>query len=121
MLTEFGKILRKIRIDHQELLRDMALVLGVSSAYLSAVETGKRKVPTSWVAIIIEHYKLNAEQAALLKNAFEDSQGEVSIPLHTATAQQRCAAISFAKALQGLSDEDVEKIMKIVQKGQKKE
>ena len=44
MLTEFGKILRKLRIDRQELLRDMAKNLEVSSAYLSAVETGKRKI-----------------------------------------------------------------------------
>ena len=45
MLTEFGKALRKIRIDRQQLLKDMANKLGVSSAYLSAVENGKRRMP----------------------------------------------------------------------------
>ena len=44
MLTELGKILRKIRIDRQELLRDMAGTLGVSVAYLSAVEEKPRQV-----------------------------------------------------------------------------
>ena len=53
MLTEFGKFLRKIRIDRQELLRDMAGTLGVSVAYLSAVENGKRNVPVSWINKII--------------------------------------------------------------------
>ena len=38
MLTSFGKTLRKLRIDNEELLKDMALKLGVTLAYLSAVE-----------------------------------------------------------------------------------
>ena len=45
MLTEFGKCLRKIRIDKAELLKDMAEKLQVTSAYLSAVEHGKREIP----------------------------------------------------------------------------
>jgi transcriptional regulator with XRE-family HTH domain len=45
MLTEFGQYLRKIRIDCGDLLKDMADKLGVTSSYLSAVETGKRNVP----------------------------------------------------------------------------
>lgn len=61
MLTEFGKILRKIRIDNQELLKDMAKKLGVSSAYLSAVETGKRKVPSDWVPKVAALYTLDRE------------------------------------------------------------
>lgn len=121
MLTEFGKILRKIRIDRQELLRDMAGTLGVSVAYLSAVETGKRNAPVAWVSNIIQAYHLNSEEAEQLRTAFDESQDELRISLQQISAQQRNTAISFAKALEGLSDEQLEKIMKVVQRGNKKE
>jgi transcriptional regulator with XRE-family HTH domain len=121
MLTELGKVLRKIRIDRQELLRDMAGTLGVSVAYLSAVETGKRNAPVAWTNKIIQAYRLNSDEAAQLRTAFDESQDELRISLQQITAQQRSTAISFAKALEGLSDEQLEKIMKVVQKGSKKE
>ena len=42
MTTNFGKFCRKLRIDNDELLYDMAAKLGVSSAFLSKVENGKK-------------------------------------------------------------------------------
>ena len=114
MLTDFGKILRKLRIDRQEFLRDMAKKLGVSSAYLSAVETGKRKAPESWVDVIIEQYELNSVMASELRLAYEHSTQEVKIPLNNVSATRRDAVLSFAKALNGLDDEKLAKIMAIV-------
>ena len=38
MITNFGKFLRKLRVDHNEFLKDMAARLGVTVAYLSAIE-----------------------------------------------------------------------------------
>lgn len=49
MLTDLGRLLRKIRIDHGEILKDMANRFGVTASYLSAVENGKRAVPEAWV------------------------------------------------------------------------
>ena len=121
MLTELGKILRKIRIDRQELLRDMADTLGVSAAYLSAVENGKRKAPVIWAEKIIQSYDLDFDEAKQLRIAHDESQDEIRISLQQITARQRSTALSFAKALEGLSDDELEKIMKVVQKGHKKE
>ena len=121
MLTELGKILRKIRIDRQELLRDMAKKLDVSAAYLSAVENGKRKAPKAWVDSIIQAYNLDSNEARKLRIAFDESQDELRISLQQVSTQQRSVAISFAKALEGLSDEELERIMKVVQKARKKE
>lgn len=121
MLTELGKILRKIRIDRQELLRDMASVLHVSAAYLSAVENGKRKAKPDWLDIIISEYNLNTQEAKQLRDAFDESQNEVKISLQGVSPQQRNVALSFAKALEGLTDDDVKRIMKVVQKGNQKE
>ena len=44
-LTELGRELRKLRIDKDLMLKDMALAMKTSPAYLSAVERG-RKPPT---------------------------------------------------------------------------
>jgi len=114
MLTEFGKILRKLRIDRQELLRDMAKKLGVSSAYLSAVETGKRKIPADWCQKIVSLYKLPHGIAQELMWAYDLSAQEVRIPLLYASTLKKETAISFAKALDGLDDKTLKKIMRVV-------
>lgn len=111
MLTEFGKALRKIRIDKQLLLKDMASSLEVSSAYLSAVETGKRRIPQDWVGKIASIYSLNREEQDDLQNAADDSVLDVTISLENVSAQKRNAVLSFARALDGLDDEDLKRIM----------
>ena len=40
MLTKVGKLLREMRLNNDEILREMATKLGVTSAFLSAVENG---------------------------------------------------------------------------------
>ncbi|CAK01494.1 transcriptional regulator [Bartonella tribocorum] len=67
MVTSFGKILRKLRIDHSERLLDMAKTLGISVAFLSSVEIGKKSVPVGMEDKIIELYALDQEKASLLR------------------------------------------------------
>lgn len=111
MLTNFGKALRKIRIDRDELLRDMAVALGVSSAYLSAVETGKRRIPDDWVDKISLHYHLSPNEHAELLEAAEESAQEVRISLQDVSDAKRGAVLTFARTLDHLSDEELKKIM----------
>ena len=111
MLTAYGKALRKLRIDRQELLKEMAERLKVSSAYLSAVETGKRRIPQNWTDLLVEEYQLDRKVAQELRDAEEVSSMEVRISLEGASDLQRSAALTFAKALDGLSDDELKKIM----------
>ena len=106
MLSEFGITIRKIRLDRQMLLKTMADDLGVTPAALSAVETGKRPVPKN-----LTLYDLSEEEHDSIIQAGERSAKEISIPVSDISAQQRELAFSFAKALDGLTDEDVERIM----------
>ena len=46
-MTPFGEKLRKLRAERQVTLKDMAAAVGVSAAYLSALEHGRRGRP-SW-------------------------------------------------------------------------
>lgn len=120
MLTEFGKALRKLRINRQEILKNMADTLNVSAAYLSAVETGKRRIPEDWVSRISESYSLSPDEQSELQYVADISATEITIPLNGATPARRDAVLSFAKALDGMSDEDLTKIMTAMKKTNKK-
>jgi transcriptional regulator with XRE-family HTH domain len=60
MVTDFGKFCRKLRIDNDELLKDMASKLKVTPSYLSAVEKGKRTIPSDWEQKIAGLYQLDS-------------------------------------------------------------
>jgi transcriptional regulator with XRE-family HTH domain len=68
MTTDFGKFCRKLRIDKDELMKDMAKKLGVTVSYLSAIEKGKRSIPGDWAEQISEHYELTEQQVQELTN-----------------------------------------------------
>lgn len=56
-LTDFGKTVRKARLDANETLATMAESLDVSPAFLSAMETGRKKIPDEWVEKITTFFK----------------------------------------------------------------
>ncbi len=45
MLTSFGKILHKLRIDDSKRLLDMAKKLDISVSFLSSAEIGRKSIP----------------------------------------------------------------------------
>lgn len=62
LITQFGKFCRKLRIDHDEQLKDMASKLGITSSYLSAIENGKRRVTPEIMKEVAHVYELTEEQ-----------------------------------------------------------
>ncbi|MBD5169224.1 MAG: helix-turn-helix domain-containing protein [Oscillibacter sp.] len=111
MLSKFGIALRKVRLDKQILLKDMANDLQVTSAFLSSVETGRRKIPNGWINKICELYSLSDDERDSLEMAKAKTEQEIRIPISSSTDMQKDLAFSLAKALDGLSDADVERIM----------
>ena len=59
MFTPFGKKIRKMRIDKEVRLKDMALSLGVTSAFLSAIETGKKNITPKLFDDTVQYFNLN--------------------------------------------------------------
>lgn len=116
MLTYIGKFLRKLRIDNGEILKDMAEKLGVSSAFLSAVENGKKKMPDSWPKKLKDIYSFSKEQEEELQKAIIDTNDMVEIHLQDASASNRNLAISFAREFPSLDDETSEKILDMLQR-----
>lgn len=63
-MTPFGERMRKLRGERGETLKQMAAAIGVSSAYLSALEHGKRGRP-GWHLIqrIISYFNIIWDEA----------------------------------------------------------
>ena len=119
-MTKLGIALRKIRLEKQELLKDMASKLNVSSAFLSAIETGKKKIPANFVDKVCEAYGLTDNERVELSHAADMSTQEMRISLEGASPAQHQVALSFAKALNGLTDDDISEIMRVFEKRNKK-
>lgn len=114
--TSFGEYVRILRIQHHEIMGDMARLLGVSSAFLSAVETGKKNVPQEWIDRIADHYQLNSEARAELSNAALESRTQYKINTSTAGISQRRAAMAFARSFDEIDDETANKLIELLNK-----
>ena len=65
-LTDFGKAIRKLRIDYDTNLNELATSIGVSSAFLSAVETGKKPISAELITKITNALGLSKQRKICL-------------------------------------------------------
>ncbi|EFA4483519.1 MULTISPECIES: helix-turn-helix transcriptional regulator [Escherichia] len=95
-LTEFGKAVRKARIDTGYTLLTMAKALGTTPAFLSGLETGAKKIPAKWVTAIND---LLAEQGYKIENLdLLANISNESIPVEGLPLQQQMLVAGFAKS-----------------------
>ena len=122
MVTEYGKILRKIRIDSGEVLGDMAENLEISSSYLSSIETGSRNVPQNFTDLISERYGLQKSIIKELRKAEISNLKEVKLPFNDKISNMRKeTAVIFARTFNNIDDDDMEKIRAILVKRKDKD
>lgn len=112
MLTNFGKFCRKLRIDKNELLYDMAARLNVSSAFLSKVENGKKKPPQEWRDILISSYGLNADEIQQLDRCIYEAQNYDSIDISYMNDNDRMMMLSFARKFNTINKEKLKMFMR---------
>ena len=120
MLTELGRFLRKIRIDEGEILWDMANKLGVTASFLSAVENGKKRMPSAWNNKICVLYNLSDEQKDELTVAIAESEKAIEVDFSNIALKNRELAVSFARKFPNMNDHEIEEIRKILMGGKKK-
>jgi transcriptional regulator with XRE-family HTH domain len=113
MANEFGKELRKLRIDHSEKLLDMAANIEVSVAFLSAVETGRKEVPPALTEKVIARYKLDDFAARTLRNAADASRKSFRLAPQTQYGRETVALL--ARKMDSLSTEDFASIQRILE------
>lgn len=111
MATKFGKELRKLRIDEDVTIHDMAKKLNISISYLSAIEAGKRKIPDGMTEKIISYYHLNKERGEELRMAAIESSKEIEIDVSQITNEQRNLIYALSRKINEMSDEDCLKIL----------
>ena len=114
--TKFGEFVRILRIKHHEIMGDMADVLGVSLPLLSAVENGKKNVPSGWLDKLTTHYNLTGAEREELKEAIEESKTQYKISTYQAGYPQRKAALQFARSFDEMDDETAMKILELLNK-----
>jgi len=79
-MTPLGAKLRRLRAERGIALKDMAKAVGVSSAYLSALEHGHRGKPT-WFLVqrIIAYFNVIWDEAEEIQRLAEISDPKISI------------------------------------------
>ena len=117
MLTEFGKLLRIIRINSGDTSRDMAKKLGLSASYLSAIEGGKRNIPTDMEKMLSKSYPLSKIDIEKLRSAMLSSSDSVKINL-TDFAEMKQRVI-MAIAQDDISDNVLDEISDLIFKHEK--
>ena len=116
MLTSLGRFLRKLRIDRGEILKDMADKLEVSVSFLSAVENGKKRMPTAWNGKICSLYELNEGQKEEFTKVIADTEKAIELDFSGASASRRELAVSFARKFSDIDDTQLEEIQKILKR-----
>ncbi|ALL19849.1 DNA-binding protein [Enterobacter sp. E20] len=97
----------------------MADAMGVTSSYLSAIETGKRAVTDPVLKSIISYFSNEGVHAGDdLTKAARDSQQSVEINLSGKNQNAREVAMAFARNFDELSDDEFKRLRELLTKKQ---
>jgi len=117
-LTPFGKALRKLRIDRDLLLKDMADGVSMTSAYLSAVEAGRKPVPRTLIPQLRNRFNFSQEQESELKEAADMSASSAQIHFSSAASPfDRSLATQLARNFDKLDADQKAEIKSILNRG----
>jgi transcriptional regulator with XRE-family HTH domain len=107
-VTPLGAKLRELRAARGVTLKQMAAALNVSSAYLSALEHGKRGKPT-WILLqrIIHYFNVIWDEAEELQRLAELSDPKVAIDTAGLSPDATELANRLARDIRRLSAEDL--------------
>lgn len=119
MITEIGKELRKLRIDKEERLADMAMRLDVSSSFVSAIETGKKAPPAMFEEKVANAYDLPVVDRDRLARAADASRTAFTISPTSSLARDTTGLM--ARRINTLSEGDLENIRRILLNSRKEE
>jgi transcriptional regulator with XRE-family HTH domain len=114
-VTPFGERIRALRRQRGLLMKDMAAHLGVSSAYLSALERGDRGKPT-WALIqgVIQYFNIIWDEADELTRLADLSDPKVRIDTAGCGARATLVANRLAREIRTLSEADLEAVIAIL-------
>lgn len=111
-LSKFGVTVREFRRSLGVTLSSMASALDTSPAFLSAMETGRSKIPMEWVDKISSYFEtsgLNVNRPKLKASACEDNE---SVSLQGLPPHHRMLIAGFANS--DLNQEQLAKLGRLL-------
>jgi transcriptional regulator with XRE-family HTH domain len=111
-MTPFGAKIRALRESRGQTLKQMAQALDVSPAYLSALEHGRRGMPT-WFMVqrIIAHFNVIWDEAEELLRLAEMSDPRVTVDTAGLDPAATELANLLARKISGLSRKSLEELI----------
>lgn len=116
--TEYGKFLKKLRIDNDKTIAKMAKDLKITPSYLSAIESGERVIPVDFTDKVSEAYNLgDAERKALRRLEAKTPRRAIQLDFEKSgsTKEQRNLAILFAQKYASLGAGQIQKIRSVLE------
>lgn len=117
MLTEFGKVMRIIRINTGDSMRDMAAKIGMSATYLSAIETGKRNIPANMEELLFTNYNFSDKDKKKIKDSIEKSAAQVKINLTEMADKKKKLIYKLSKG--DIDEETLDRLCEIISEKEK--
>ncbi len=99
MISKFGLYIRKIREKENDSLRQMAIKLGISATFLSAMEVGRKQIPLEYVEKIKGIYDLTEEQVMELEDSIYETNERLPIELALMNDAQKDVSLMFARRI----------------------
>lgn len=114
-MTPFGERLREMRTERGVSQKDMAAAVGVSPAYLSALEHGRRGRPT-WAMVqkIIGYFNVIWDEAEELQRLAETSDPRVVIDTAGLSPKATELANMLAGRIAAMSDDQMDAVIAAV-------
>lgn len=100
-LNDFGKEARMLRMRYDMPLKTMAEAMGISSAHLSALEYGDKKLNTNHINAAIRFFQsIGAEQSEIANLQEAGDSSMLSINIESMNSDARSLVVAFARSLQ---------------------
>ena len=115
-MSPLGEWLRKYRLENRITLREMSRRIGVSAAFLSAVEIGNKAVTERILNDIISVFGFEEDKAHELRLAADRSRNSVRVEIgrNQPRGDAEIAAL-FARNFGGLDEDQKDRIRKLLE------
>ena len=120
-MTPFGERVRQLRQERGLLLKDMAAHLGVSSAYLSALERGERGKPTwSLIQGTLHYFNIIWDEADELARLADMSEPRVKVDTAGTSPGATLLANRLAREIASLTETEIEALLAVLDGAQER-
>jgi len=115
VVTPFGAKLRELRAARGVSLKAMAEAIGVSGAYLSALEHGKRGAPT-WYLVqrIITYFNVIWDEAEELERLAQESDPRITVDTAGLSPKATQLANRLARHIGTLSEAEINALLALL-------